>query len=181
MQSLVADINAAVVAYRAAYKAAREEQDSALMELYIHDMNALLSLDFCLTFDSSKYAEQRESRFDIECGACNQRQKVSGIKYAHASGLARTTRTYPYVVCRQKAADGAVCGARIPYDPDRLIRIIRRNPDTTFVPEAPRISNVFERCYHMHRFLAWADQVWPMLERQWQLYREAIQREEAPS
>ena len=179
MQSLVEDVNSAVVTYRNHFLQARKDQNMPMIETAIRGLNALLSNKYKLIFDTAAYRKQTAIVDTVECPRCKNKirldeQKIlyelKTTKLAHLTD-GRTAST-PYVICKHKH-DRKLCKMKVSVNNDNIIRIIYDDLQIQYAPEPPTMGNLLERVTQHSSYYHWADTVWHLLEAQHQKYRDS--------
>ena len=167
-QSLVEDVNSAVVVYRNHYLAARKDQNKDMTETAVHGANALLMDQFRVRFDTMEYDRVDRVVDSVRC-QCGQLTRLTpeAVRY-HAvdTALERTPRVYRYVSCR--------CGGRVYVHNLRIVRDVIDDAENKYAPEPPRVANLIEQVCKHSQYWQWVDLVWAMIEGQHRKQREFI-------
>lgn len=184
MQSLVEDVNSAVVTYRNHFLQARKDNNTDMIETAIHGLNALLSNKFKLIFDTDAYEKQTTIVDTVECPRCRNRIRLDEQKILYELRPAKLTHLAgghmagtPYVVCKHKH-DRKLCKMKVSVNRDNITRIIYDDLQVQYAPEPPVIGNILERIAKHGKYYNWADLVWHLLESQHQRYRDSVSIEE---
>ena len=174
MQSLVMDVNAALVIYRNNFMAARAARDTALCEVAISCANSLLKDDFKLIFDTQAHEATGHITYSLKCAKCGKEIKLSKdlIKYEAIDSIMGST-VFKFVDCPKKT-----CKAKTEVIEKNLTENIDDHLDSVYVPEKPKANSIFDRVYNYGAYWTWIDKTWALLESQHQKLRASISNDD---
>lgn len=178
MQSLVGDINSALVVHRNNFIAGRMAQDKVRAKLSLMCMNALLGDNYKLVFDTEKAKEQPAVVKYLICDdpSCAYENDLSKIRLYKKS----PTKNYTYYIKYSKISNMLYgnclqCKKSILCVDKNCIYEYKDNlSGVLYVRESPNISTVLDEAFIGYDFWKWVDEVVVLIERQHRRYREEI-------
>lgn len=165
MQSLVEDVNSAVVTYRQVGVRAREILDVEKATFAFNGMKSKLLDDYAIEY--SEYVTLDDVRKEyavIECTNCDATIKVGKeVMYDMAESGYRfvptvvQTTSRRYVVCKG-------CNTSV-YFNDSDVFVQRESGQVNFIPYPPGLSNMMSHTFNASKFWTWFDAVWDLIEK----------------
>lgn len=185
MQSLVSDVNSAVILYRQNALMASKEQHKDLAEFSIYGLNSLLPSELQLIFsDNSTVDEDTEKTVKAKCLNCGHFCKADedtifydSLKYTHyfeplvSEYLGRKATTM-HITCTK-------CSKKITItDIDDLYESKKSSNEMKFFRKPPAIKNILDDIYLSGKFWDWFKEVFVELECRHRINREEVRTRE---
>lgn len=178
MQSLVEDVNSAIVAYRQVALRAREMDDPEKAKFAFDCIRRLLLDDFALEY--SDYVTLDDVRMEYavtECDGCKDAIKVGkNVRYDMARSDYGFVPTFVHTNSRKYVTCGK-CDESV-YFYDRDIFIQREAKSVNFIPHPPSLNNMMSHIYNASKFWTWFDTVWGLAEEKHFQQRQHVSRTE---
>jgi len=178
MQSLVEDVNSAIVTYRQVAVRAREMDEPGKAKFAFDNLRRLLLDEYALEYSEYVSVDDLRSEFSvIECKKCDTTIKVgSNIMYDTAESgyrlvpVSARTHIRKYVLCGK-------CEGRV-YFEDSDVFIQRENSAVSMIPYPPSLTNIMSEIYNSSKFWKWFDMVWGIAEEKHFQQRQHVSRTE---
>lgn len=165
MQSLVEDVNSAVVTYRQVGVRAREMLDVDKATFAFNGLKSKLLDDYAIEY--SEYVSLDDVKMEyavVECTGCDNTVKVGkGVRYDTAESgyrlipMVAHTASRKYVVCEK-------CNTAV-YFADSDVFVQRESGQVNFIPYPPGLSNMMSHTFNASKFWQWFDVVWDLIEK----------------
>lgn len=182
MQSLVEDVNAAVMAYRRIGTSALEQSDPEKAVFAVDGMVQLLMDDFALSYSDFVTLDSLErERRAVECSDCGVPVFLDEVKISHRSANSGYRFMMPprvtvgkalYVKCPAKD-----CGKETEFRESECFAV-RDKTRIKYIPHPPSVDNILSQTYSGPRFWKWFRSVWSLVEARHRLQRESIKQKE---
>jgi len=180
MQSLVEDVNSAVVAYRQVALRARETNDPEKARFAFDCLRRLLTDEHAIEYSEYVTLDDVKNEFTVvRCGSCKQTTKIkSNVRYQVSdSGYKFVPLMAPAARRQFVTCSNTECGANIFFRKKDLL-IQREVKEVQFVPYPPGISNLMSQIYNATKFWIWFDVVWGLAEEKHFSQRQSVSRQE---
>jgi len=182
MQSLVEDVNAAVMAYRRIGTSALEQGDPDKAVFAVDGLMQLLMDDFSLSYSEFSTLESLErERKAIECGNAECRKAIflDGTEITHRSAASGYRFFMPPKVSIMKMTlvECPDCGKKTEFA-DEDCFVVRDRTKVRNIPYPPSVDNVLSQTYTGRKFWKWFRAVWNLVEGRHREQRESIKVKE---